>query len=169
MNVEKIMSQPAITCRTDDSLATAAELMWNHDCGVIVVVDTDGAHIAGMVTDRDICMAAYTQGKPLAQIPVTSAMASQVITCRPKDGIDTAEHKMRSQQIRRIAVVDAAGHPVGVLSLNDLARDAVTRKATGVEHDVVQTLAAVCAPRSAATRPAPPAAATRPAKLHATA
>ncbi len=168
MHVEKIMSQPAITCRTDDNLATAAALMWNHDCGVIVVVDTDGAHVAGMVTDRDICMAAYTQGKPLAQIPVASAMASHVITCRAKDSLDTAEKRMRMQQIRRIAVVDGAGHPVGVLSLNDLARDAITRKMTGVEHDLVTTLAAVCEPRAMVARKAAPAG-PQATELHATA
>jgi len=141
MHVEKLMSHPAITCRVTDDLATIAGLMWNHDCGVIVVVDNDGGQAVGMVTDRDVCMAAYTQGKPLDAIPVATAMASPVATCRPQDDLALAEDLMRSRQIRRVAVVDDAGRPAGVLSLNDLARDAVARKKTGVEHEVVQTLA----------------------------
>ncbi len=46
--------------------------MWEHDCGAILVVDAD-SHVVGMITDRDICMASYTQGRPLWQIPVSSA------------------------------------------------------------------------------------------------
>lgn len=162
------MTHPAITCRVTDDLATVAGLMWNHDCGVIVVVDNEAGHAVGMVTDRDVCMAAYTQGKPLDAIPVTTAMAAPVATCRPQDTLAVAEELMRSRQIRRVAVVDEAGRPAGVLSLNDLARDAVSRKKTGVEHDVVQTLAAVCEPRSLARRPSA-ATSARPAKIQVTA
>lgn len=168
MHVEKLMTHPAITCRVSDDLATVAGLLWNHDCGVIVVVDNDGGHAVGMITDRDVCMAAYTQGRPLDAIPVTTAMASPVATCRPQDDLTVAEQLMRKQQIRRIAVVDGGGLPVGVLSLNDLARDAAARKKTGVEHDVVQTLAAVCAPRSAGGRSSA-AAGPRSPRLQATA
>lgn len=168
MHVEKLMTHPAITCRDTDDLATIAGLMWNHDCGVIVVVDNDGGHVVGMVTDRDICMAAYTQGKQLDAIPVMTAMATPVATCRPQDNLAVAEELMRSRQIRRVAVVDEAGRPVGVLSLNDLARDAVSRKKTGVEHDVVQTLAAVCEHRSPGGRPSA-AASPRPARMQVTA
>ena len=168
MHVEKLMTHPAITCRSSDDLATVAGLMWNHDCGAIVIVDNDGGHLAGMVTDRDICMAAYTQGRSLDAIPVTTAMASPVATCRPQDSVSMAEQLMRKQQIRRVVVVDGAGHPLGVLSLNDLARDAVARKKNGVEHDVVQTLAAICEPRSLVTRPASTPS-RRPVKVQATA
>lgn len=167
MNVEKIMTHPAITCRSSDDLATVAGLMWNHDCGAVVVVDNDGGHLAGIVTDRDICMAAYTQGKSLDAISVTTAMASQVVTCKSHDTLSTAEQLMKKQQIRRVVVVDGAGLPLGVLSLNDLARDAVTRKKSGVEHDVLQTLAAIGEPRPLMRPSAAPSGPT--AKLQATA
>src|SRR5262245_6101900 len=64
MEVREIMSTDLETCRADDTLDRAARLMWEHDCGVVPVVDHEGTAV-GMITDRDICMAAYTQGRPL--------------------------------------------------------------------------------------------------------
>ena len=64
MLVKEIMSQPVITCQVDDHANLAAQRMWENDFGVMPILDGDGRAIA-MLTDRDICMAAYTQGKPL--------------------------------------------------------------------------------------------------------
>jgi CBS domain-containing protein len=50
--------------------------MWLRDVGCLAVLDEDG-HVVGMVTDRDLCMAAYTQGKPLFAIPVSIAMSRE--------------------------------------------------------------------------------------------
>ena len=79
MYVKDIMSHPAVICPAGSTLDHAARLMWEFDCGVIPVVD-DAGHLCGMVTDRDICMAAYTQGKLLSAIPVTTAMAREIVT-----------------------------------------------------------------------------------------
>jgi CBS-domain-containing membrane protein len=147
MEIQQIMSQPAITCRSTDTLDTAAHKMWDHDCGAIPVVDDDG-RLVGMITDRDICMAAFTQGSPLHCIPVANAMASAVVACQADDSIESAEELMSERQIRRLPVIDGAGHPVGVLSLNDIARHAASaRRRNGGDREVVDTLAAICQPR----------------------
>jgi CBS domain-containing protein len=106
----------------------------------------DQGHVAGMITDRDICMAAYTQGAPLRAISITTAMAKRVFSCRAADEIDAVERTMREHQIRRMPVIDEQGHPIGILSLNDLARAAST--GTVPPHEVVATLSAVSAPRT---------------------
>ena len=58
------MTRDVKTCTIHDSLNGAARIMWDHDCGCAPVVDAHGK-LVGIVTDRDICMAAYTQGVPL--------------------------------------------------------------------------------------------------------
>ena len=147
MQIKNIMNQPAITCRIDDTLDQPARLMWEFDCGVVPVVDADG-RLSGVVTDRDICMAAYTQGKGLHDIPVDVAMAHAVIAVHAEDTIEQAELLMRDNQIRRLPVVDDDGRPAGVVAMNDLAQLASRAKRTAVDRDLVQTLAAVCAPRN---------------------
>ena len=150
VRVDQLMTSPVVTCSTRDNLNTVAALMWDHDCGVVPVVDEAG-RLAGILTDRDICMAAYTQGRRLHEIPVDTVMTREVYSCRPDDPITRAEESMEAHQVRRVPVVDADGHPVGVLSLNDLARASSRASASqrGLLTGFARTLAAICRPRSA--------------------
>jgi CheY-like chemotaxis protein len=49
-------------------------LFWDTGCGSVPVVDAAGV-LQGMLTDRDICMAAYTPGRRLPDIRVQIAMS----------------------------------------------------------------------------------------------
>jgi CBS domain-containing protein len=152
MNIQQIMSTPPLTCRQNDTLNVAARLMWEHDCGVVPVTDDDGK-LVGIVTDRDICMATYTKGSAPQEISVSDVMTSQVFSCRAGDSLDTAERLMSAKQIRRVPIVDRDNRPVGLVSLNDVARYAASsRKTNGIDRELTQTLAAICQPRSPATQ-----------------
>ena len=153
--IERIMSRPVFMCRADDSTDVAAQQMWDCDCGVIAVVNEHGA-LVGMITDRDICMAAYTRGQRLCEIPVRDAMSTDLQTCRATDSIGTVEAKMKDKRVRRIPVVDGSGQPIGMVSLNDLARTAVRSapsRAADVDR-VADTLAVICEPRNNAAHAA---------------
>jgi CBS domain-containing protein len=149
--VSDLMTQPVRSCSIHDAAVTPASLMWEHDCGMVPVVDDDG-RLAGVVTDRDICMAAYLQGRPLSDIPIDTFMAPHVATCRPDDEVVWAEHLMSLRQVHRLPVVDNSGRPVGVLSLGDLARVApvpmARRPGTDLGSDLLQTMAAISQPRT---------------------
>jgi len=150
MKVQDLMSHPAITCDVNDGLHVPAKLMWDHDCGVIAVVREDGK-LAGVITDRDICMAAYTQGRPIDQILVNAVMATHVVSARPEQALGDVEHLMAEHQVRRVPVVDGDDRPLGVLSLNDLAIESVepdTRMVHGFSR-VAHALTAVCRRRTA--------------------
>lgn len=123
VSVRELMTAGVHRCHPEDSANTAAQLMWDNDCGCAVVVDHLG-RIAGIVTDRDLCMGAYTQGKPLEDIPVSSVCSTNVITCRADDTLDRAQQLMISHQVRRLPVVEEDGHVIGLLSLSDLAQHA---------------------------------------------
>jgi CBS domain-containing protein len=142
-----------------DTLNTAAQLMWEHDCGAIPVMGDDD-RIIGIVTDRDICMAAYTQGRPLYAIPVHDAMAKEVFTCRPDDSVEDAEHLMGEKQVRRLPVLDGAGQLVGMLSVGDIARELGGSRRKGVIRELVQSLAAICTPRALSMKLGPSRGAT---------
>lgn len=156
MRIKEIMSHPAVTCPTTGTLDQAARLMWEFDCGIIPVTDDEG-RLAGVVTDRDICMAAYTRGEPLNAIPVTTAMARSAVAIHEGDSIEQAEQLMRDRQVRRLPVLDGDRRPVGLVSLNDLARRAALAQKSGVDRELVRTLAAVCQPRALPTSVAQPA------------
>ncbi|HEX2678778.1 MAG TPA: CBS domain-containing protein [Polyangiales bacterium] len=141
------MNKPVVTCQPSDGLDKAAGLMWDYDCGVLPVTNEDGT-LVGMITDRDICMATYTRGLAPREIPVRDAMSRQVFACRTGDSIEAAESLMRDKQVRRVPVLNGSNEPVGMLSLNDVARYATSsRKKNGAERALVETLSAISQPR----------------------
>jgi CBS-domain-containing membrane protein len=75
-----------------------------------------------MITDRDICVATYTEGKPIRQIPVSAVSSHHVWSVRPEDSIDMAVELMKRHRVRRLAVIDRGGNLVGALSLADIVR-----------------------------------------------
>jgi CBS-domain-containing membrane protein len=112
-----------------------------------------------MLTDRDICMAACTQGRPLSEISVRTAMSPALHACAPDDTVEHAAQVMRQHQVRRLPVVRDDGRPVGVLSLNDISLLAVRQHPSALRSPdsislskAAQTFAAVCTHRFEATR-----------------
>jgi CBS domain-containing protein len=120
MEVQRMMRHSVRTCHLNDSLNDAAQIMWEDVCGSVPVVD-DQLKPVGLLTDRDICMAAYTQGAPLYALRVESAMARRVVSCRPTDDIDDAARVMAQNRVRRLPVVGDDGKLIGLLTLGDLA------------------------------------------------
>lgn len=141
MKISELMTRPVHACRATDTLDCAASLMWEHDIGSVVVID-DAGQVIGMVTDRDACMASYTRGRALCDIPVDTAMARHVVTCKADDTDAAVTQLMAKHKIRRIPVVDETDRPVGMVSLNDLART-MARGREVPASSVAGTLAAI--------------------------
>jgi CBS-domain-containing membrane protein len=87
-------------------------------------------------------------------------MSKQVHRVRTKDRVEQAEAVMKSARVRRVPVLDGEGRLAGILSMNDLARQAqhAVRSAHNVNglsaESIAQTLAAICEPRAPAHAPA---------------
>jgi CBS domain-containing protein len=154
MRIHDIMSKPVVVCGLNDTLNAVARLMWEHDCGVVPVVKEDG-RIAGILTDRDLCMAAYTQGKALFDIPVVQAMAKKVFSCHGDDSLDSAAHIMTDNHVRRLPVLDDQDRPVGLVSFSDIVRVASeTMHGHDADHEVLRELTVINQPRLVPERPA---------------
>ncbi len=123
MKIEQIMNRNVKVCHLQDRLNKAAQIMWDEPCGAVPVVDDQRIPV-GFLTDRDICMAAYTQGKSLEKLRVETAMARKVVSCKAEDDLDAAARLMQEHRTRRLPVVDRNGTLVGLLSLDDLAFEA---------------------------------------------
>jgi CBS domain-containing protein len=126
MKVKDVMSRTVRTCFTSDTLVRAAQQMWEGDCGCVPVLN-EGGRVVGMLTDRDICMAAFLRGAPLSAIQVSTAMSAEVFTCSSDGELSAAEQVMRDKKVRRLPVLDAQGRLVGLLSMSDLARRAAPK------------------------------------------
>lgn len=150
MKVEQVMSNTVWTCHAEEPLSCAAKLMWDHDIGAVPVLGADDK-LVGIVTDRDLCMAAYFTGERMSSVPVSHAMSKAAFTIGPATRIEAAEDLMRSKQIRRLPVVEAE-KLVGMLTLGDLARATKTRGHVAAT-EITVTLAAILEPRAAELAP----------------
>jgi CBS domain-containing protein len=121
MFVEERMTKDVKTCQPHDSLAATARVLWGNDCACAPVVNGEG-RVLGMVTDRDICMAACSTGLRLAEILVVDVMAREVVTTRARSTLLEAELLMRARGVRRLPVLDDEQHLVGLLSSSDICR-----------------------------------------------
>jgi CBS domain-containing protein len=149
MRVMDLMCKSPVNCKTSDSLSAAAKLMWDCDCGAVPVVE-DGGSVKGMITDRDICMACFTQDKSPASILVSEAMSDALFFCSPESSVAEAERIMRSNQVRRLPVLDRRRHLVGILSLADIAREAERERSQGkrdiAPEELIDVLGDICQP-----------------------
>ncbi len=103
----------------DMSVRDAAKRMAEEGVGCLVVVDRQGALI-GVVTDRDLVVRVLAPGEDPDTTSVAEAMTSSPATITEGAGIEDAASRMREAHVRRLPVVDAKGHVVGVLSLDDV-------------------------------------------------
>ncbi len=147
MNVADLMTRDVKFCSIHDSLNAAAQIMWEHDCGSVPIVD-DANRLVGLVTDRDICMAAYLQGRPLAEISIRLAMSPKVIACAASDNLATVHRLMRMHEVHRIPVVADDGSVAGIVALSDIVNAARVDRATASRNgshasEIATTLTAI--------------------------
>lgn len=154
MKVKEIMTPGAKAIWLTESLADAAKLMWDNDCGVLPIIK-DGRKVIGMITDRDICMASAMKDSRPSAISVEEVMSGEVFSVRPEDNIDQALQMMSEHRIRRLPVINAEGELAGIVSMNDVllhAKEQAAATADGLDYaGVVKTYQAICRHRVPAT------------------
>jgi CBS domain-containing protein len=145
MLVKDLMTADVKTCSEESDLATAARMMWDGDCGIVPVLNREH-RVIGVVTDRDICIAAATRSRNPADIRVSDVMSRDITTCAQDNDIRTALALLRNHRVRRLPVVDAHGRLTGIISMSDIAGQAECRRGAEVPGDeflqVLKTISA---------------------------
>lgn len=124
--VREIMTRAPVALRSSQPVTEAAKVMREHGIGTVLIVD-DG-QLKGLVTDRDIVVRAIAEVRDPAVTLVGEICSPDPITVAPDDDADTVVQRMRERAVRRVPVVED-GHPVGVLSIGDMALERDERSA----------------------------------------
>lgn len=146
MKVKSIMNPTVATCHPADPLVKAAQIMWAKDCGCVPVVDPSTEAVVGMVTDRDLAMAALLANRPTHEIRVADVMSRTVASCRPDESLREVHARMRKQQVRRLPVLDKGQRLLGLVTLNDLVNEAYGSRSAAAarrQREVGRTLARI--------------------------
>ena len=148
MKARELMTPNPAQVNPTDTLERVSQLMAEHDCGCIPVVQADGQRsVVGVVTDRDIAVRGVAKGRP-GTTPVSDIMTKDPECCAPDDDIDRIERVMSDRQIRRVVVVDGGNEVVGIIAQADLAR-AARRKQEPSPTEMVAVLEKISRPNVA--------------------
>jgi len=146
MKVKDLMTSDVKSCSPMTDLAAAAKIMWEGDCGAVPVID-DRGKVIGIITDRDICIAAATRSRMEGEIPVQEVISKNVYTCTPGDDVRAALDTMKSRKVRRLPVVGHDGQLAGILSLHDIALQARSSRSQDLMPEaVLDTFVTISAP-----------------------
>jgi CBS domain-containing protein len=148
MQIHEIMTASPITCTPETSLGVAARRMAESNCGVLPVVDAKG-RLVGIITDRDICLAMSRTNRNAISISVREVMTRKILSVQLGDDVRRALAIMRTARVRRVPVLDDAGHLTGMLSIEDVIVRSVARGDIGA-NEIVDTLHGMSVRRSQA-------------------
>jgi len=119
MKVQDIMTEPALTCTPETSLAVVARLMRETDYGTLAVVDSRGT-LVGIITDRDVCLAVAGTNRNAVSVAVHEAMTEKVWSARLDDDVHNVLATMKQHRVRRVPVCDDSGRLKGIVSIEDV-------------------------------------------------
>ncbi len=129
MLISEIMTKDVEYVGPDESLQNAAARMKALGVGTLPVCEN--ASVVGMLTDRDITVRAVAEGRDPHTTKVRDVMSGELICCYLDQDVEVAAHLMRSQQIRRVLVLDRDKQLAGIVSLSDLALESQSPKQAG--------------------------------------
>jgi CBS domain-containing protein len=137
MKARDIMTANPEVVTAADSTQTAARIMRDSDVGIVPVVDdTESRRLRGVVTDRDIAVRCVAEGRD-GNCRVGDVMSNDLVTARADDDVSLVMDCMKTEQVRRIPIVDDDNRLVGIVAQADVALEGASDRAVG---DVVEKI-----------------------------
>ena len=124
MRIGELCRRSVVTCRRDTSALEIAQLMRDRHVGDVIVVDEHAGVVTpvGVITDRDLVIEVMAKGVGPDTLRAEDLIVVEIVTAFESELIYDAIWHMRGKGIRRLPVVDAQNHLVGVLTTDDVTR-----------------------------------------------
>ena len=119
------------TIGPDARVIDALKLMAEKDVGALVV--TEGAKLAGIISERDYARKVILQGKSSHDIAVREIMTSKLVTVQPRQTVEECMALMTSKRIRHLPVIEGE-RLVGVLSIGDLVKEVIAEQEATIKQ-----------------------------------
>jgi signal-transduction protein with cAMP-binding, CBS, and nucleotidyltransferase domain len=121
-SVSEIMSfnNPyTIAAFSNKSAIEVASIMTSKRISSVIVIDKENRPL-GIITERDMVERICLKNLNAKDILVEDIMSSPLITIMAYDSVDTASRVMVSNKIKRLAVLEADGRIIGMISVTDI-------------------------------------------------
>ena len=122
MKIRDIMSPNPTCCLVTDTAQNVARTMRELNVGSLpVVADRESRELLGVITDRDLCCSLVADGLDPKATSIQKFVAVPPVACRDGENVEACERLMQEHQVRRIPIVDADNHVIGIVAQADLA------------------------------------------------
>lgn len=136
MNVKSVMTQFDLSLSPWNTIREAAAIMRDKDVAALPIKSDDSP--LGLVIDRDIIVRLLPEARDAGSRPVKDVMISHPATCLADQDVVEAAVIMSDEQVRHLLVMDRSGRLVGVLSVDDIARNASEELAGQTLGEIVE-------------------------------
>jgi len=146
MQVKEVMTADPACCISETTLQEVAQMMVDHDCGEIPVVENkETKQPIGVITDRDIVCRTVARGLNPLDLTAADCLSKPCVTVTPDTSVEECGRIMEENKIRRVPVVDTDGACCGIVSLADIALHAGKSVAAEVVKEVSEPTSAASA------------------------
>ena len=121
MQISEIMTREVETVAPEASLQQAAAAMEALGVGSRPVCD--GRRLVGAITDRDIVVRGVAAGLSPIDSLVRDCMTADIAYAFDDEEADEVLERMKTLQVRRLAILDRNKSLVGIVSIGDIATE----------------------------------------------
>jgi CBS domain-containing protein len=109
-----------VTVPPGTTIAMAAETLSTRRIGALIV-SSDGRHVAGILSERDIVRELGKRGPACMSDTVDSIMTAKIVACARGDQTDSILQQMTDGRFRHMPVLEE-GVMVGLISIGDVVK-----------------------------------------------
>jgi CBS domain-containing protein len=123
MTVERILrakGREVETIRPEVTVVMALHEFITKGIGALVVT-SDGEHVEGVLSERDVVRGLARHGQMLFGTPVSKVMSRHAPTCALTDSVKHVMSEMTRTRHRHLPVIDA-GKLAGIISIGDVVK-----------------------------------------------
>jgi CBS domain-containing protein len=112
-----IKNQVLVSAQPHQTVLEVAKMMVEHNIGAVPIMQ--GAHLAGIFSERDLMSRVVAAGKNPAQTVVNQVMTEDPLTVAPNDSLETCMTLMKRHGFRHLPI--CVGRELkGLVSLRDI-------------------------------------------------
>ena len=123
LRAREIMSSPVVTAGERTSIRDIAKLMKKHDVDAVVITDKNGIP-AGIITEGDIVRRLVSAKRNLWFVRADHVMSKPLVTVGKDAMLEDAARYMAERKIKKLCVVDENNKLVGMLTTEDITKNA---------------------------------------------
>lgn len=148
--VEEVM-RPLVDCRVAQESQTLRSALVNQSrpgrrTGAIMIVSKAGV-LTGIFTDSDLARLLESRGEASIDQPISQVMTKNPKSVRAGTLLPAACEILAEKKISELPVVDAAGHPLGLIDITDIVATSGPRETRNAAASGPTVLKLVNAPR----------------------